>query len=305
MPSERLVGYTAAVLDREQPEQLAQAARELAVFVDALGRDDLRAVLTDPSVPVESRRAIASDLLSGRAVAPTTSLVTYAVTVERVSELPASLEWLTRRVQQQASGYQPHEAVAGRSATRHRLDGYATAVFEEGCRLEEIEDELFRFARTIEGAGSLRAALTDMDVPVPVRRGIVEDLLAPAAQAATVSLATYAVPAGRARDYVALLDWLVERTAEERNLRVAEVRSAVALDEAQRERLTRALSRMAGRQVELRVSIDTNLIGGLVALVGDTVIDGSIRTRLDRLRGELGAAIEHGAGPGPHTRSGG
>ena len=65
---------------------------------------------------------------------------------------------------------------------------------------------------------------------------------------------------------------------------MAEVRSAVALTDDQRERLAAALANATGKQVELKVVVDPSVLGGLVATVGDTVIDGSVRTRLDQLK---------------------
>jgi F-type H+-transporting ATPase subunit delta len=68
----------------------------------------------------------------------------------------------------------------------------------------------------------------------------------------------------------------------------AEVRSAVPLDEDQRRRLAEALSAATGRAVEVKVVVDPEVLGGVVAQVGDTVIDGSVRARLDELRERIG-----------------
>lgn len=291
---ESLRGYTAAMLDELPPDELAGVSGELSGFLQILEHDeDLRHALTDPSVPLEARKAIVADLLAGRASPPTSRIVGFAVANERASELQGALEWVVRRIDQATVGTSPREALPGRLVVRERLDGYATAVFEQTDRgvLEEVEDELFRFARTVEGSRELSSVLTDLDRPLDVRAGVVTDLLSPAAQRPSVLLAVYATRAGRARDYVALLDWLVERTASERNLRIAEVRSALELDREERERLARALGRLAGRDVELRVTVDPSLIGGVVALVGDTIIDGSIKSRLERLHSGLAEAL--------------
>ena len=168
-----------------------------------------------------------------------------------------------------------------------RVDGYATAMFEvarvEGS-LDEVEDELFRFARTLEGNDELRSVLTDDAVPAERRRAVVADLLGDRASPVTANLVSLVVGAGRARDLPAIIDRLVQRAAAEHDKVVAEVRAAVALDEDQRERLAEALSRATGKSVEVKVVVDPSVLGGLVARVGDTVIDGTVRTRLDQLR---------------------
>ena len=73
-------------------------------------------------------------------------------------------------------------------------------------------------------------------------------------------------------------------TAAESNKAVAEVRSVIELDDDQRQRLAAAIESATGKQVEIKVVIDPTILGGVVTTIGDTVIDGSIRTRLERLK---------------------
>jgi F-type H+-transporting ATPase subunit delta len=171
-----------------------------------------------------------------------------------------------------------------------RIDAYAAALFEvaraEGS-LDRVEEELFRVARTIEGSDDLRATLTDQAVPVERRQGIVEDLLGGRASNVTTALVSFVVGSGRSKDLPAIIDRLVERAAEERSQAVAEVRSAIPLDDSQKERLAAALGKATGKNVSVKVIVDPSILGGIVAQVGDTVIDGSVRTRLNQLREAL------------------
>ena len=171
-----------------------------------------------------------------------------------------------------------------------RIDGYARALFEiaraEG-NLDEVEDELFRFARNVESSDQLRSALTDEMVPAEKRQAIVEDLLGGKATATTTQLVSMVVGAGRARDLPAIIDKLVQRASSAKSLEVAEVRSAVPLTEDQQTRLAAALANATGKQVNLKVVVDPSVLGGIVATVGDTVIDGSVRTALDHLKARL------------------
>jgi F-type H+-transporting ATPase subunit delta len=68
---------------------------------------------------------------------------------------------------------------------------------------------------------------------------------------------------------------------------VAEVRSAVALTDDQQRRLADALKKATGSDVNLKIIVDPSVVGGLVATVGDKVIDGSVRNRLDQLKSRL------------------
>jgi F-type H+-transporting ATPase subunit delta len=171
--------------------------------------------------------------------------------------------------------------------TDERTLAYAGALFgvarSEG-NLAEVEDELFRFARTLESSDELRTTLTDASLPVSRRQQIVEDLLGGRANPITTSLLSMVVGTGRSRDLPAIVDELVRISAAEGNKEVAEVRSAVALTDDQKARLADALGQATGKQVEVKVIIDPSVLGGLVAQVGDTVIDGSVKTKLQQLK---------------------
>ena len=171
-----------------------------------------------------------------------------------------------------------------------RIDAYADAMFEvaraEGV-LEAVEEELFRFSRALQGSDELRTTLTDQRIPAARRQQIVEDLLGDRANPLTSALVSFVVGAGRARDLPAIIRQLVERSAAEANKAVAEVRTAINLSADQRDRLVEALNAATGKQVALKVIVDPSVLGGIVAQVGDTVIDGSVRHRLEQLKHAL------------------
>lgn len=172
----------------------------------------------------------------------------------------------------------------------NRIDGYARALFEiaraEGT-IDEVEDELFRFARSYESSDELRNALTDEQIPAAKRQAIVEDLLGGKATSTTTQLVSMVVGAGRGRDLPAIIDRLVARASSAKNLELAEVRTAVPLTPDQETRLAAALANATGKQVNLKVVVDPAVLGGVVATIGDTVIDGSVRTRIDQLKSRL------------------
>jgi len=168
-----------------------------------------------------------------------------------------------------------------------RTSAYARAMFDvaraEGD-LARIGDELFRFARALEGSDELREALTDPHLPASRRQQIVEDLLGGKADPSTIALVGMAVGTGRARELPAIIDSLVAMSAAQANRAVAEVRSAIDLTDDQRTRLAAAIESATGKQVEVKVVVDPTILGGIVTTVGDTVLDASVRTRLERLK---------------------
>ncbi|MFV1991016.1 MAG: ATP synthase F1 subunit delta [Acidimicrobiales bacterium] len=168
-----------------------------------------------------------------------------------------------------------------------RTDGYASAMLEiaraEGS-LERVADELFSFARTLETSDELRATITDAAIPTERRQGVIEDLLGSRAHPVSVNLVSFVVGSGRGSDLVAIIGRLVELSAEARDRVVAEVRSAQPLSSDQLDRLGAALSQRTGKKVDVKVIIDPGVLGGLVTQIGDTVIDGSVRSRLAKLK---------------------
>jgi F-type H+-transporting ATPase subunit delta len=170
------------------------------------------------------------------------------------------------------------------------IEGYARALFEvaraEGT-LDEVEDELFRFARSYESSDALRNALTDEHIPAEKRQAIVEDLLGGKTTTTTIQLVSMVVGSGRSRDIPAIVDSLVARASSAKQLDVAEVRTAVALTDDQQARLKAALENATGKSVNLKTIVDPSVVGGIVATIGDTVIDDTVRTRIEQLKSRL------------------
>ena len=173
---------------------------------------------------------------------------------------------------------------------KEQIRGYARAMFsvaEAEDALDEVEDELFRFARALESQHELRDALTDPRLPAERKRAVLTEVLGERANPVTLNLLGFVIDQGRARDLGAIVDELAALAAEQRQSAVAEVRTAVPLDAAHRDRLAEALERATGRKVELKVVVDPAVVGGVVAKVGDQVIDGSVRRRLELARERL------------------
>jgi F-type H+-transporting ATPase subunit delta len=171
------------------------------------------------------------------------------------------------------------------------IDTYAAAIHDiataEG-RPQQVEDELFRIGQIVESNDQLRSALSDSLVAVERRQQVVEDILKGKASPTTFGAVSMIVAAGYAADLPAIARAVVERGAASRNRAVAEVRTAVPLSDDQRTRLAAALKKSTGKDVEIKVVIDPSVLGGIVTQIGDTVIDGSVRHRLNRVRETLG-----------------
>ncbi len=170
------------------------------------------------------------------------------------------------------------------------ITGYAEALFKvvqaEG-ELDRVEDELFRFGKLLETNHELKQALSDQSIDKIQRVKVLDELLSDKVSPHTLGLLAFVVEQGRARQLPQILRGLSDLAAEARNSVVAEVRSAIPLDAKQRKELAAALSKATGKKVEVKVLVDPSVIGGIVAKVGDTVIDGTVRRRLEQLREQV------------------
>ena len=165
-----------------------------------------------------------------------------------------------------------------------------TAVFfvaDSAGDLDAVEDELFRFARTVAHEPELRAVLTDRGLDNDRKTALLDGLLDGKARPATKRIAQALVLTPRGRTLEDGLEEYAALAADVRSRTLATVTTAVALDDAQRERLAASLSAQLGREVALQVEVDPDVVGGVVVRLGDEVIDGSTRHRLASARQAL------------------
>lgn len=234
---------------------------ELFAVSGVLGSSaSLRRALTDPTSEEAKKASLADRLFGGKIGEAAQQLLRRAVgqrwTDER--DLGAALEQL------------------GVEATLTSA--------ERSGRIDDVEDELFRFERTVSGDSGLRDALGDRRRPGKDKADLVGTLLEGKAAPETVRLARQAAtnPGGRRVERV--LESYVAVAAQLRDRLAATVTSAVELGDAEKSRLGHALARVYGRPVQLNVIVDPAIVGGLRVQVGDEVIDGTIATRLEDAR---------------------
>jgi F-type H+-transporting ATPase subunit delta len=173
-----------------------------------------------------------------------------------------------------------------------QVDGYAAALFEvaraEGV-LSRVQDELFRFSRSVDAAPELRSALTDPSTSAAAKTSLLDQLLQGKAHPVTLQLLTLLVGLGKVRDLTRIVDEFGEQATRAGQATVAEVRVAAPISEQQRTKLAAALAKATGREVDVKVIIDPSVIGGAVTTIGDEVFDGTVRRRLETMRANLTA----------------
>lgn len=170
------------------------------------------------------------------------------------------------------------------------IDAYVaaiTSIAEADNVLPQVVNEFAAVARAIDNSDDLRNKLGDELLPISVRQNIVEKLLDGKGHRVTAQCVALVIGAGHGRDLRTIAEKISTNSAHANGREVAEVRTAVALTDDQTKRLSDALSKATGSQINLTIIIDPSVVGGLVATVGDKVIDGSVRNSLDQLKSRL------------------
>ncbi len=167
---------------------------------------------------------------------------------------------------------------------------YAQAAFgiaSDANALPQWRSELNDVATVLAESG-LAPVLADTKLPLERRLSLVDRALDVSPLA--MNFAKLLVSKGRSTEARAVAE-AFDRMADEREgIAHASVTTAVELSPDQLNAISARLSQSLGRQVRARAVVDPSIIGGLVVRVGDKLVDGSIRTRLKRLRRELEGA---------------
>jgi F-type H+-transporting ATPase subunit delta len=283
----KLEGYAAARLGSLDPAVLVTVAGDLTSLEQAiLGQADLRGMLTDTSLAGAVRGQVLGDLLKGKVHEVTLAVAVFAAGAAPAQEVPHSVAELAFAAHELLDTGNFELKNLGLLAARKRVGGYADALLDnlDTSDFARIEEELFRWARTIEGNLALRRLLLDRDAALESRVATLEELRGGKVHPITLSLARFVVEGGRPRDVVGTLDFLVDYVAQARDWRVARVHTARPLDEASRAQLVASLATLTGKNVELQIAEDPALLGGVLVEVGDLRLDATTRGRLGALR---------------------
>lgn len=159
-----------------------------------------------------------------------------------------------------------------------------------------VADELAPIAEHARENTAEWQALVSPQVPVPARKATLVQLHQQAS-ATTRNFLQVLVDKGRIAQLATIHDEFVELVKLQRSELDVSIATAVELPPQLRERLQERLSTSTGKQVRLHTSVDPAIIGGLVVQHGDTMVDSSLRSRLEQLRLLLTRPATSGAAP--------
>ncbi len=233
----------------------ASLSAELFVVAKTLhGSLSLRRAITDPSRDASAKETLVKDLFKSLS-APAIDLTAKVSSIRwsNSGDLVQVLEQLAIEAQASAAN----------------IDG----------ALDRVEDELFAAEQAVSGSPELRKALITVGAD-NAKAGIIKDLFAKNGSPYTVALLSQLVTTLRGRSIeVAFHDYKYALAAR-RNRVIALVRVAVALTDAQRDRLAASLTAQVGQPVRINIEIDPTIIGGVAIKFADELVDGTVVNRL-------------------------
>ena len=169
-----------------------------------------------------------------------------------------------------------------------RYAGAIFAIAREAGQVTEVRNELGSLGELFQESAELRGALVTPLRPADERKAVLRALASRLGLSATVTnFYSFLIDRRRLVDFDVIFAEYERRADEALGLLTADVVSAGPLDDRRKDRLRRALSERVGQEVKVDVSIDPDLIGGVIAKVGGLVLDGSLRTQLGQLRANL------------------
>ena len=175
---------------------------------------------------------------------------------------------------------------------------YAEALYEAAAdagALDQVSQGIAGFAEAFAESPELRAALGNPQIDRSGKRAIVT-ALAEGAHPQVSNALQLLVDRGRILELPAIAAAFQARVARAESRLDVEAVTAIPLPADLRERIIASIHEKTGQSVALTESVDPEIVGGLVLKVGEAVVDGSVRSRLDQLRRELaGASVDSAA----------
>jgi len=183
--------------------------------------------------------------------------------------------------------------------TSEIAETYARVLFDLATVADSVDttgEGINSVAETIRGHMDLREALIDAQVTAEKKRDVLRDIFGESASPEVLAIVTLAVDRGHTESLGQIASEFTAIAEKERGIVVADVTTAIALDDATRASIIKKLSAALDRPVTLRERVDESIVGGIVIEVAGRVLDGSMSSQLDTMRSVLSSSPQGGEG---------
>ena len=181
--------------------------------------------------------------------------------------------------------------------TSETIETLARVLFELAAlsdAVDAVDADLTSVVTAVRGHVDLHQALTDSSLPVEKKRDILRDIFGDEVTPEALAIVTLMVERGLTGSLGELVRVYGETAESERGIVVAEVTTAIELDDTLRAKLVKQLTDALGRPVSLRERVDESVLGGIRINVAGRVLDGTVASQLGQVRQALSTARQGG-----------
>lgn len=167
---------------------------------------------------------------------------------------------------------------------------YAEAFFsiaQDKNKIEEYELELKKVVESLDEVENLREYFTHLLIPAKDKKELIQKLYQEQLSPVTMNFILMLIDKKRESYLETIYNEYVEMADESRDIKKAELIAASEVSDEVFKTLEEKLSSTMGKTIQLRVSVDPALLGGVKLRIGDQIIDGTIAKRLDMLKETL------------------
>jgi F-type H+-transporting ATPase subunit delta len=265
----KILGGTSRVSVLALRKALEEKVNNLSAKDAAQFSNDLFTILTVLSTSVGMRRALTDNARDAGAKAELISNLfgkNISAAAQSILASAASLRWSN-----------PSELADAIEQLAVEAESF---VADKKNELDQVEDQLFDFARVLTANPELRQALNTAADSDSGKVALLESITKGKYANSTLNLLRRVVVLRRGRNLDATLAAYSHYVSIRRNRVVAHVKIAVALNPAQQQNLITALGKAIGKSVHINVEVDPKVLGGISIRYGDEIIDGTVVNRL-------------------------
>lgn len=172
-------------------------------------------------------------------------------------------------------------AVAGR---------YAEALYQIAVQenlVEQLETELLAVNNVFNESGPLKKLINHPRITAEEKKEVLVNIFKDQISEIMMNFLSFVVDRQRELYLADMTEYFIGLANKARNISDVQVVSAIELTEEEKKELNAAMSKSTGKKVKLTYAVEQGLLGGLMVRIGDKVIDGSVRTRLEDMREHL------------------
>jgi len=176
-----------------------------------------------------------------------------------------------------------------KSASLQYANAMADIALAQGAA-EPAAKQLQQFGAAYAESVELRTFLASPAVGIEAKRGVLEKIVARLGASKIVRNFLFVLADHRRTHLIPeVIAAVLEVIRQRQGVAEAEISSAIELSAAQKKEMAATLARLTGKKIEAKYALDPELLGGAVVRIGDTIYDGSLRSRLNEMRARLAA----------------